>query len=50
MHRLGALAGTAAATPSLPLTFCYVVRSSVILVDVRLNNLLVQNRILVGLV
>ena len=50
MHRLGALAGTAAATSSLPLSLRYVVRSSVVLVNVRLNNLLVQNRILVGLV
>ena len=48
MHRLGTLAGTAAATPSLPLSLRYVVRSSV--VRIRLNNLLVYNRILIGLV
>ena len=50
MHRLSAGAGTATATPGLSLTLRYVVRSSVVLIDVRLNNLLVQNSVLVGLV
>ena len=50
MHRLSAGAGTATATPGLSLTLRYVVRSSVVLIDVRLNNLLVQNGVLVGLV
>ena len=50
MHRLSAGAGTATATPGRPLSLRYVVRSSVVLIDVRLNNLLVQNGVLVGLV